>query len=161
MGSVEPFDGVTALAQGSLVTARSIIIVEICAPGTLQQVSPHRRHVSYLPRGPGQNGAGKQRVARTYSPMFGHRCVFGSRSYQDAAVFPLGHGTGKAGDVDQRGRPLKSLPHQISEIGTSAEVFCMHFAAKPDCVSNVGRAGISKTIHFVVSANSAIASTIP
>jgi hypothetical protein len=93
--------------------------------------------------------------------MFRNCRVPGSRSNHYAAVFSFRDVARKACDVNQGGRTLQSLPHQIDEIRAAAQVLRVVYAALPYSVCDVGRARISETVHLLVPANSVIASTIP
>jgi hypothetical protein len=119
--AVDAADRAAAGAGVALVAGRRGV-VEIVAAGPLQEVSAGRGGVPELRRGAGEDGAGEQRKA------LGDRWVIGKRGVGDEradAQRPIRHLLDllqrQAVDVDDRGRALDIIFHQVDEIGAAGK----------------------------------------
>ena len=120
---VEAADGGTAAAWLAFVAGRRRII-EIGAAGALQQVAAGRRHIAQLLRGAGQDGARQQRVARFELWVIGEIGIRHERADAQAASGSLLDLVERqARDVDQPGRALDVLFHQVDQIGAACDEF--------------------------------------
>jgi hypothetical protein len=160
--TIEAIDRIAPLAGFAFIAARSVVIVEVGAACSLQQVAPDRRHVANLRRCAGHNGTDKNGVTRLYGPMLRDRRIPRCRANQQAAIFPLVDCGGEARNIDQRVRPLNCLAHQIDQVGATSQVPGPVRAAQADSIGNIVGASICKEVHSAASAwNVVIASTIP
>src|SRR5258708_21517809 len=148
MPAIDPLDGRTAAARLTLV-ARGGRIVEIEAARSLQEIAPSGGHVSQLLRGPGEDRASQQWIARLDLRMIGKIAVGNQRADPQAAVFRLLDLIEREmSDVDQSRRACDILLHQVDQVGATGDEFCGR--VRRDLaygVSDVARSRISEIVH--------------
>ena len=130
MIAVEALDRVAALARLALVAARSVVVVEIGAARTLEQVAADGRHVADLRRCAREDRPGQHRIARPHQPMLGDCGVARSGADPQPAAGLLDDVARQSRHVDQRHGPLDRLAHQVDQVGAAAEILGVRHARR-------------------------------
>src|SRR5260370_26685727 len=90
MEAIGGVDRMGALAGLALGAARTVVVVEIGAAGTLEDVAAHGRHVADLSRCSSDDRARQHRIARSDRTVLGYcRVPRGSADKQPAVLSPL------------------------------------------------------------------------
>ena len=152
MDAVDPADGRTAAARLPLV-ARRARVIKIQAPGPLKQIAAGRGHVAKLRRSAGQDRIRQQRVFRSHRFVV---CQIGIRHQRpDPQASAIGLVDGRQrqpGDIDQPGRPLDIVLHQVDQVGAAGDE--PGGRIRPDLtdgLGDIGRAGIGEPVHSAAS----------
>src|ERR1700761_6450324 len=151
--SIEAAESVTSLAWCALVAARTVVVIEIGAASALHEVAAHRGHVPNLGRRSRNDCARQHRKALANRRVLGNRRVLRRGTYQPGSVGLLLEGARQTCDINQGGGLLDGLPHQVNEVGTTAEELGGGVrSSEPDRLGYVMCTGICERGHFTLSA---------
>ena len=156
--AVDPADRRTAAARLALIAGRGRI-VEIQAARSLQEIAPGRGHVAQLRRGPGEDRAAEQWIARLYLRMLGEIAIGNQRADPQAAVLGLVNLIERQmRDVDQARRTRDILFHEVDQIGAAGDEFCGRVRRDPAYgVGDVAGARIFEVVHRPVAPDLSVA----
>ena len=107
---------------GCALVARRHRVVEVKAPRALHEIAPGRCHVAQLLRRAGQDRAREQRISLFDQRVVGEVGVRHQRPDEKAAVQSLLDVLQRQlRDVDQPGRVLDIVLHQVDQIGAARD----------------------------------------
>src|SRR5699024_4143016 len=116
-----PVEGRAAGSRLTLVARRGDVL-EVGAPGALEEVAAGGGEVAQRAGGPGAQGAGEGRVARTDRTVRGEVAAAGGPPDAQATVGQLlDLGEGEVADIDEQVGRLDAEAHVVDEIGPAGE----------------------------------------
>ena len=146
--AVDAVDRRTAATRLALI-ARCDRVVEVQAARALQEIAPGRGHVAQLLRGPGEDRAGEQRIARLDLRVIGEIAIGHQRADPQATVPGLLDLVERQmRDVDQLRGARDILLDEVDQIGAAGD----EFRGRVRCdlahgVGDVARARIAEVVH--------------
>jgi hypothetical protein len=156
--AVLALDRRAAGARPALV-ARLRDVLEVGAARALQQVAGDRGEVAQLPGRARQQRLGEQRVLAADERIGGQVAVaHRAADAQPAVGCALDRGVRQARDVDEVRGPLDAQPHEVDQVGATAEVADLRPRRCRHRGGGVGRALVGELPH---RAACSIAATIP
>ena len=97
-------------------------VLEVQAPGALQQVAAHRGHIPQLPGGAREQGLRQHRVLGADPPITGQVAVTHRRTDRQSAAFGwLDRGQRQPAHVDEQPGRFDAELHEVDEIGPARQ----------------------------------------
>lgn len=152
MITIEAFHCVAALTRFALVTARSVIVIEVGAARALEKITSHGGHVADLRGSSGEDRACQHRITHAHCLVLGEGGVADAGADQQSAIFALLDCGRQPRHVNECGWPLQVLAHQINQIGAASQILGADGRSQTKRFGGVAGVVIGERVHSAASA---------